>query len=224
MIETVKLGKCYKDESGGNWAVRNVSVSLAAGRFTSIVGRSGSGKSTFMKMIGGLLFPDEGRVLTDGTDLYGMKEKELAGYRCHKVGFIFQDFLLEEMYTVRQNIEIALMISGILPKRRQELIEQALESVGLQDKVKAVVKNLSGGERQRACIARAIVNSPEIILADEPCGNLDWENGRMIMKLLRVQADRGRNVVLVTHNREDAKMTDEIITMQDGTIIDHESL
>lgn len=96
--------------------------------------------------------------------------------------------------------------------------------MGLSHKRDAYVKNLSGGEKQRACIARAIVNSPDILLADEPCGNLDWENGQMIMGLLRAQADQGKTVVLVTHNREDARLTDEIITLQDGKVIDHEIL
>lgn len=224
MIESCNLGKCYKDESGDNWVIRGMEIKIPKGRFTSIAGRSGSGKSTLLKMMGGLLIPDQGKVLIAGTDIYGMTEKQMADYRCNKIGFIFQDFLLEEMYTVYQNIEIVLMISKFPPKLRKNMVEQALEAVGLGGRMRSQVKNLSGGEKQRVCIARAIVNQPEIIFADEPCGNLDWENGQVIMKLLRDQVDQGRNVVLVTHNREDAKMTDEIITLQDGKILDYATL
>lgn len=224
MVEIIDIGKCYRDESGDNWVIRGMDAEIPEGKFTSIVGRSGSGKSTLLKMMGGLLFPDQGKIVIDGTDLYGMKEKQLADYRCHRIGFVFQDFLLEEGYTVYQNIEIVLMIAKVPPRLRGDMIEQVLECVGLAHKMKSAVKNLSGGEKQRVCIARAVVNHPEIILADEPCGNLDWENGKVIMELLRNQVDKGRNVVLVTHNREDAKMTDEIITLQDGTIMDYEVL
>ena len=204
--------------------IRGMELKIPKGRFTSIAGRSGSGKSTLLKMMGGLLIPDQGKVLIAGTDIYGMTEKQMADYRCNKIGFIFQDFLLEEMYTVYQNIEIVLMISKFPPKLRKNMVEQALEAVGLGGRMRSCVKNLSGGEKQRVCIARAIVNQPEIIFADEPCGNLDWENGQVIMKLLRDQVDQGRNVVLVTHNREDAKLTDEIITLQDGKILDYATL
>jgi ABC-type antimicrobial peptide transport system, ATPase component len=224
MIESCNLGKCYKDESGDNWVIRGMEVKIPKGRFTSIAGRSGSGKSTLLKMMGGLLIPDQSKVLIAGTDIYGMTEKQMADYRCNKIGFIFQDFLLEEMYTVYQNIEIVLMISKFPQKLRKNMVEQALEAVGLGGRMRSCVKNLSGGEKQRVCIARAIVNQPEIIFADEPCGNLDWENGQVIMKLLRDQVDQGRNVVLVTHNREDAKLTDEIITLQDGKILDYATL
>lgn len=224
MIESCNLGKCYRDESGDNWVIRGMELKIPKRRFTSIVGRSGSGKSTLLKMIGGLLVPDQGKVLIDGINIYEMTEKQMADYRCNKIGFVFQDFLLEEMYTVYQNIEIVLMISKFPPGLRKDMIVQALQAVGLGDRMKSPVKNLSGGEKQRVCIARAIVNKPQIIFADEPCGNLDWENGQIIMKLLRDQVDQGRNVVLVTHNREDAKLTDEIITLQDGKILDYETL
>ncbi len=224
MIDLINLGKCYRDESGENWAVRELKLHIDPARFTSIVGRSGSGKSTLLKMIGGLLVPDEGRVILDGAGLYELDEKKIADYRCREIGFVFQDFLLEERYTVYQNMEIVLMISGTAPGKRKDMIEEALENVGMRHKIKAVVKHLSGGERQRVCIARAVVNSPRIILADEPCGNLDWENGQAVMKLLREQVEQGKNVVLVTHNREDAGMTDEVITLQDGKIIDHENI
>lgn len=170
------------------------------------------------------MIPSTGRVEIEGKPVYEMSEKALAHYRCSKIGFVFQDYFLEEMYTVYQNVEIVLMISGVPVRQRKERIEQTLQAVGLTHKRDAYVKSLSGGEKQRACIARAIVNSPDILFADEPCGNLDWENGQKIMELLRAQVEQDKTVVLVTHNREDARLTDEIITLQDGKVIDYEAL
>lgn len=222
MILAEGLGKCFTENQSELWPVKDVSIHINRGMFSSIIGRSGSGKSTLLKMLGGLMLPSRGRVEIEGKPVYDLGEKALAHYRCSKIGFIFQDYFLEEMYTVYQNVEIVLMISQVPEKHRKEKIEQALQAVGLSHKRDAFVKNLSGGEKQRACIARAIVNSPDILLADEPCGNLDWENGQMIMGLLRAQAEQGKTVVLVTHNREDAGQTDEIFTLQDGKVINHE--
>lgn len=224
MILAEGLGKCFAEEPCELWPVKDVNIHIDRGMFTSIVGRSGSGKSTLLKMLGGLMAPSKGCVRIGGKPIYEMREKELAHYRCRRIGFIFQDYFLEEMYTVYQNVEIVLMISRMPERQRKEKIEQTLQAVGLLHKRDAYVKNLSGGEKQRACIARAIVNDPDILFADEPCGNLDWENGQMIMELLRGQAKQGKTVVLVTHNREDARLTDEIITLQDGKIINHEIL
>lgn len=224
MIIAKSLGKCYKDSSGEIWPVKNLDLVIKDGTFISVMGRSGSGKSTLLKMLGGLLQPTHGEVLVDDTSLYLLKEKQMAQYRCDKIGFIFQDFFLEEMYTVYQNVEIVLMISRIDKKVRNEMIEKALENVGMLHKKDAYVKNLSGGEKQRVCIARAIVNGPDIIYADEPCGNLDWDNSKVVMELLRGLAKEGKTVVLITHNREDALLTDEIVTLQDGEIINHEIL
>lgn len=224
MIVAEGLGKCYSDSTGELWPVRGLNLTIDVGRFVSIVGRSGSGKSTLLKMLGGLLTPTEGCVRIDDTSIYALSEKRMAHYRCDKIGFIFQDYFLEEMYTVYQNVEIVLMISKVPEKLRKVMIERVLETVGMLHKKTAYVKNLSGGEKQRVCIARAIVNEPDILLADEPCGNLDWENGQVVIKMLRMQAEQGKTVVLVTHNREDAALTDEIITLQDGKIINHEVL
>lgn len=222
MIVVKGLGKCYLDSTDEIWSVKNINFTINTGKFVSIIGRSGSGKSTLLKMMGGLLLPTEGEVWIDDKSIYMLSEKERAYYRCHKIGFVFQDFFLEEMYTVYQNLEIVLMISKVPEKVRKELIEQALENVGILHKKDAKVKTLSGGEKQRVCIARAIINEPDILFADEPCGNLDWENGQVVMKLLRMQTRKGKTVVLVTHNREDAELTDEIVTLQDGIIINHE--
>ena len=222
MIETKELGKMFNDAAGELWAVKDMNLSIENGKFVSVVGRSGSGKSTLLKMLGGLLLPTEGGVYIDGKALYDRKEKELAEYRCNKIGFIFQDFVLEELYTVYQNIEIVLMISKVPEKKRREMIERALESVGMLHKKDSFVKVLSGGEKQRVCIARAIVNEPDILFADEPCGNLDYENGQVVMSLLRNQCSLGKTVILITHNVEDAKLTDRIITLKDGRVVSDE--
>ena len=171
-----------------------------------------------LKMLGGLLSPTEGVVRIGETSLYEMKEDERADYRCHTIGFIFQDYFLEELYTVYQNLEIVMMVAKVPDAARKERIERALEQVGMLHKKDSKVKVLSGGEKQRVCIARAIVNDPQILFADEPCGNLDFENGQAIMKLLRAQCEQGKTVILITHNREDALETDRIVTIRDGRI------
>lgn len=222
MIEAKNLGKSYTDALGKLWAVKELNISVETGLFVSIVGRSGSGKTTLLKMLGGLLKPTEGTVLINGQNPYLMTEKELAGFRCNRIGFVFQDYFLEEMYTVYQNLEIVLMISRIPVGERKELIAKALEDVGMLHKKDSYVKALSGGEKQRVCIARATVNNPDILFADEPCGNLDYENGQAVMKLLRAQSDAGKTVVLITHNLDDARLTDIIITLKDGSIIKYE--
>ena len=218
MITCDKLSRKFKDASGELWAVRDVSLTVPDGTFLSVVGRSGSGKSTLLKMLGGLLMPTEGEVRIGETSLYEMKEDERSDYRCHTIGFIFQDFFLEELYTVYQNLEIVMMIAKVPDAERKERIERALTQVGMLHKKDSKVKVLSGGEKQRVCIARAIVNEPQVLFADEPCGNLDYENGQTIMRLLREQCEQGKTVILITHNREDAMATDRIVTLKDGRI------
>lgn len=218
MITCNHLSRVFKEPSGELWAVRDVSMTIEDGTFLSIVGRSGSGKSTLLKIMGGLLSPTEGEVRIEDKSIYEMKDDERSDYRCNTIGFVFQDFFLEELYTVSQNLEIVLMIAGIPEGERKERIERALNQVGMLHKKDSKVKVLSGGEKQRVCIARAIVNNPQILFADEPCGNLDYENGQIIMNLLREQCRMGKTVVLITHNREDAGNTDRIITLQDGSI------
>ncbi|MBO4398756.1 MAG: ABC transporter ATP-binding protein [Lachnospiraceae bacterium] len=218
MITCNHVSRKFTEPSGELWAVRDISLTVEDGTFLSIVGRSGSGKSTLLKMLGGLLMPTEGEVRIGDKSIYEMKDDERSDYRCNTVGFIFQDFFLEELYTVYQNLEIVLMIAGIPETERRERIEKALDQVGMLHKKDSKVKVLSGGEKQRVCIARAIINNPQIVFADEPCGNLDYENGQIIMNLLREQCRMGKTVVLITHNREDAGNTDRIITLQDGSI------
>lgn len=221
-IEIENVQVVYPIPNGNFIAINDLSISVLEKSFISITGRSGSGKSTLLKIIGGILRPTSGKVIIEGNDIYSYSDVYLAEYRMKKIGFIFQDYFLEELYTVYQNIEIALMISGFPPHMRLERIEKVLEEVGLTGKENIQVLNLSGGEKQRVGIARAIANSPDIILADEPCGNLDYENGKRVMQLLREESDKGKTVILITHNIEDAKETDRIITLEDGRVIKDE--
>ena len=222
MIILQDLSVKFPEGNNEIYAVNSVNIELPCNEFISITGRSGSGKSTTLNAIGGLLRPTSGQVMVDGENIYSYKEKELANYRSQKVGFIFQSFHLEEMYTVYQNIEIALIISNYPKSKREERIDELLEYVGLLSKKGVQVRNLSGGEKQRVCIARAVANEPDIILADEPCGNLDTTNSHMVMELLRKFISEDRVVILVTHNLEDARKTDRIIEMRDGKIISDE--
>ena len=222
MIRIENLCKMYKNGEQKNQAVRNIDFSILQKEFVSIVGRSGSGKSTLLKMVGGILQPTSGKVIVCGVDLYSISDRELTRFRADKIGFIFQDFCLEELYTVYKNIEIVLMINRIPVGERKEMILDVLKKVGLEKYSDTPIYMLSGGEKQRVCIARAIVKRPQIILADEPCGNLDTENGEIIMKLLREISDSGMVVVLVTHNMEDARKTDRIIELRDGKVISDE--
>lgn len=222
MISLEKLAKKYKNGNEAVWPVKDISLQINTGEFVSITGRSGSGKSTLLKMMDGLLVPTSGSVTIDGTDLYSLDDDGRADFRIKHTGFIFQDYFLEEMFTVSRNIEISLMIAGIEKGRREDIIGEVLDKVGLTDKRNSLVKDLSGGEKQRVSIARALSTNPEYIFADEPCGNLDYSNGAVIMKLLRNICDGGRTVVLVTHNMEDAGKTDRIVTLQDGCAVSDE--
>ena len=224
MIQINQLSITYRDENNKYLAIKEVSLDFMPGSFVSIIGRSGSGKTSLLNAMGGLLPPSEGQVLVNKQDIYKLSEKKQAEYRNLQIGYIFQEFYLEEQYTVEKNIEIALMISRIPRAERKEKIEQLLQRVGLESMQKKKVSQLSGGEKQRVCIARALANDPEIILADEPCGNLDSYNGEIIMGLLRKLADPGKLVILVTHNKEDAKKTDRVIELKDGIVIKDEQM
>ena len=204
-------------------AIDNVSLSINDNEFIAIVGRSGSGKSTLMNLIGALDQVDSGKIIVNGTDITTLNSKELANYRLVTTGFIFQAFHLEPMYTVYDNIRIALMIADVPYKIQREKIISVLQKVDLEDKINVKISKLSGGERQRVTIARAIVNNAPIILADEPCGNLDSVNSSKIMELLKVLHNSGKTVILVTHNIIDAKIAERIIELKDGKVVKDET-
>lgn len=219
MIDISHVCKIYDNRP----VVNDVSFSIDKGSFISIVGKSGSGKTTLMNMIGSLILPDKGKIMVEGKDIASLNKKEIAYYRNQTIGFVFQNFHLEPTYSVYENVTLPIEISGNR-KGMKKKADEVLEMVGMTEHIKKKVTELSGGEQQRICIARAIIQEPKIILADEPCGNLDTYNSEIVMKLLRQLSENGCTVVLITHNPDAAAMTDRKITLSDGAVIEDERL
>ena len=200
-------------------ALQGVSFAVERGEFVAIMGPSGSGKSTLMHLLGCLDRPTSGRYCLDGTVVEKLPDKELSNLRNHKVGFVFQTFNLISQLTILENVEVPLIYMGIERLQRQILCTQMLRAVGLEHRAKHRPNELSGGENQRAAIARALVTQPDIILADEPTGNLDTKTGNEIMTLLQDLNRQGTTIVLVTHEIAKAKWARRLIHMQDGKIL-----
>lgn len=200
-------------------ALRGLDLNINSGEFVAIAGPSGSGKSTLMHMIGALDIPDQGRVLLDGRDISEYDENELADLRGNKVGFVFQTFNLIHTLSSLENVALPLTFHGVERAQREERAAELLDMVGLGDRLDHKPAELSGGEQQRVSIARALINDPDILLADEPTGNLDSETGKDIMGLIKgLNKDRGTTIVVVTHNPRDAEYADRIVNMIDGKI------
>ena len=199
-------------------ALDGVDLSVAQGEFVAIVGASGSGKTTLLNMMGGLDAPTEGEVIVDGVNLGGLREEQRAVFRRKKVGFIFQNYNLVPTLTVEENILFPLDLDGSAPDFK--FLEEMTELLGLRDKLQVYPGALSGGQQQRAAIARALLAKPAIILADEPTGNLDSQNGQNVAGLLKMTAQlTHRTLVLVTHNLELAQLADRVVQMKDGRIV-----
>jgi len=205
-------------------ALQDLSLSIPDGQFVSVVGRSGSGKSTLLQIASGLAVPTQGKVYYQDTCISDYTKDQLAEHRNRTTGFIFQSFYLEPEYDVFTNVEIPLMIAGISKEERKGRVTAQLERFGVGEKASVKAKKLSGGERQRVCIARALINEPGIVFADEPCGNLDGENAENVMNILKQLSDEGKTVVLVTHDMEAAARAQRIIRLQDGRMISDEML
>ncbi len=220
IIEAENICKTFGSGGAECKALDGISLEIKEGEFVSIVGRSGSGKSTFMHLCGGLDKPDSGKITVNGTVITDLNANKLADFRCKNTGFVFQAFHLEPKYTVFDNISVPLLISNTPKKEIKEKVNSVLEQVGLTDKIKIKTAKLSGGEKQRIAIARAIINNPPIIFADEPCGNLDSTNSDIIMTMFEKLNSEGKTIILVTHNMADAKRTKRIITFKDGKKID----
>lgn len=218
MIKLIGVSKIYGKGEGAVKALDDVSVEIESGKFTAIIGKSGSGKSTMMNIIGALDSVTSGSIISGEFDVTNMNRDALADYRNKNIGYIFQSFYLEPTFTVLENVAMPLTIAGMKKIERENLAKEAINKLGLEDKTDKKASELSGGQKQRVAIARAIVHNPDIILADEPTGNLDSVNGQEVMALLKGIADSGKTVVLVTHNLDDAKKTDVIIQLKDGKI------
>jgi putative ABC transport system ATP-binding protein len=218
LVELHNVSKIYRLGEEEIRALDDVSLDIEAGEFISIIGPSGSGKSTLMHILGCLESPTKGTIQLDGVMIQNASARELAAIRNRKIGFVFQFFNLLPKLSVLQNVELPMIYSGIGGKERRERALAALESVGLANRAKHRPSQLSGGQQQRAAIARALVNSPRIVFADEPTGNLDSHTGEAILQLFRKLSQEGRTIVLVTHDPEIAAVTPRRIEIRDGKI------
>lgn len=217
MIKLTGINKIYRTNEIETLALENVNLDVAKGEFVSIMGPSGCGKSTLLNIMGLLDAPTNGKIEINGTSVESMKDKELAAFRNKTLGFVFQSFHLINSLNVIDNVELPLLYRKMAAKERTRLAKEVLERVGLSHRMRHMPTQLSGGQCQRVAIARAIVGNPEIILADEPTGNLDSKMGAEVMELLhKLNKEDGRTIVMVTHNEEQAKQTSRTIRFFDG--------
>ncbi len=216
MIELDNITKVYKMGRTQLAALRGISLLIEQGEMVSIIGPSGSGKSTLMNIIGCLDKPTSGRYRLDGLEVNGLSDNKLAHIRNRKIGFVFQSFNLLARNTALANVELPLIYGGTGNRRQRAL--QALESVGLANRVKHRPSELAGGEQQRVAIARALINNPSLILADEPTGNLDTQTSKEIMLLFQKLNQQGITIALVTHETDIAAYTQRTIKIRDGQI------
>ena len=222
IIATIDLWRTYQLGSEEINALRGVTTVVEPGQFTAIVGRSGSGKTTLLNIMAGLDHPTSGQVLFEERDLSQMSEAELTEIRRHKIGFVFQSFGLLPLLSAFENVELPLRISGVGPGEREERTREALDMVGLWRRARHRPYELSGGEQQRVGIARAIVNRPSLLLADEPTGELDSVNARSIFGLFKEMVQNYKiSVVSATHDSTLLAMADEVKELRDGALIDH---
>ena len=217
VIKLSGINKIYRTEEIETQALENVNLEVAKGEFLSIMGPSGCGKSTLLNIMGLLDAPTSGTIEINGTKVEGMDDKQLAAFRNKTLGFVFQSFHLINSLNVLDNVELPLLYRRMAASKRTELAKEVLDRVGLSHRMRHMPTQLSGGQCQRVAIARAIIGNPEIILADEPTGNLDSKMGAEVMELLhRLNREDGRTIVMVTHNEAQAKQTSRTIQFFDG--------
>jgi putative ABC transport system ATP-binding protein len=218
VIDVRDLSRTYELGAVKVRALRGVSFSIARGEFVAVMGASGSGKSTLLSILGCLDAPTGGRYLLDGVDVRGFDEDDLADIRNRKIGFVFQRFNLVPRTSVLTNVELPLAYAGVPRDERRRRARRALAAVGLEDRAHHLPSELSGGQQQRAAMARAIVTSPSLVLADEPTGNLDSHSGAEVLEIFRRLNDHGRTVVMITHEPHVAALAGRVIRIADGRI------
>ena len=218
LIEMKKISKYYQSEGECVTALQEMDLTIEGGEFIAVMGPSGSGKSTLLNILGGLSHPSAGELLVDGIDIYQLKGEKLADYRREYIGFVFQSFQLIPYLTILENVMLPLAILPFRNGDQRDMVTRVLEKVGLAEKGRRLPNQLSGGEQERVAIARALVNSPPVILADEPTGNLDSGTGKEIMELLNSLNSEGQTIIMVTHNQENAQFAHRIIQLKDGQI------
>jgi putative ABC transport system ATP-binding protein len=219
LIEVARLDKQYETEAGPVQVLRDITLTIGSGEFVAIMGASGSGKTTFMNILGCLDSATRGTYLLDGSDVNSLDKDQLARLRNRRIGFVFQGFNLLPRTTAMENVELPLIYRGVAPALRRDLALDALSRVGLAGRERHLPGELSGGQQQRVAIARAIVTEPAVLLADEPTGNLDTRTSHEIMELIdRLNADEGLTVIMVTHELDIAAYARRTVRFIDGRI------
>ena len=219
LIKISNVGKKYTSGVDVVEALHGVDITIEAGEFITIMGQSGSGKSTLLSVLGGMNHPTTGEVEMAGVKLYKLSGEKLADFRAQNLGFVFQSFHLISYLTALENVMLPLAIVKMNSPEKKTAERRALERVGLGAKLDRLPNQLSGGEQERVAIARAIVNNPHILLADEPTGNLDSKTSEEVMALFRELNDAGQTVVMVTHNAENSAYSDRTINLKDGMVV-----
>lgn len=219
MLNMRNLSRVYRTDTVETTALDGIYLDIADGEFVAIMGPSGCGKSTLLNILGLLDSPSSGTYLFDGTDVAGLGESRLADFRKRNIGFIFQSFNLVDELTVRENIELALLYHAVPANDRRARVDQVMDRVGIAHRARHRPSQLSGGQQQRVAVARALVGSPRLILADEPTGNLDTIHGEEVMRMLQALNQEGSTIVMVTHSPAHADYASRTVNMLDGRIL-----
>ena len=219
MITLKNIKKVFKTEEIETWALQNVNLEVKKGEFVAIMGPSGCGKSTLLNILGLLDNPSEGTYMLAGKDVSHMSEDDRTDLRKGRLGFVFQSFNLIDELSVVENVELPLLYMGTPKKERRRLVNEVVERVAMSHRAQHFPAQLSGGQQQRVAIARAVISRPQIILADEPTGNLDSKHGKEVMELLKELHNEGTTIIMVTHSQHDANYADRVVNLFDGEIV-----